>query len=71
MSREPRGERRADVRSAVQTAHLRSAWVENDAPPENFLPQFSAARQVTSDPETNLQIDNLFDHLQLNMRGFF
>lgn len=37
----PIGERRADVRSAIQTAHLRRAWVEGeDDSPDTFLPNF-------------------------------
>jgi hypothetical protein len=71
MCREPRGARRLDVLSALAVANLRAVWIENDAPPETFLPKFADARAATSDPETNALIDDLFSGLQLNMRGFF
>lgn len=40
MKKEPRGERRADVRSAVQTAYLRQVHVDGAENPETFLVRF-------------------------------
>ena len=71
LSREPRGDRRQDLRMALQTAHIRSAWVENDSPVESFLPNFQDARRAIFDPGTTDAIDTFFDRMQLSMEGFF
>lgn len=49
----PIGDRRADIRTAVQTRHLRAAWVDEDEPASTFLPQFDAE---PDEPETEAQV---------------
>lgn len=45
----PIGERRADLRLAIQTAHLRSCWVEaSEVDPQEFMPQFPIYEQDDS-----------------------
>lgn len=53
----PIGERRADIRSAVMTSHLRAAWVENDRDAEDFLPKFKVHDDSENwEPETEEQL---------------
>ncbi|MCA9063422.1 MAG: hypothetical protein KDA96_10195 [Planctomycetaceae bacterium] len=52
LSRRPRGERRLDALMAIQTAHLRAAWVESEQDPRDFLPQWSTnATEPTNEAE--------------------
>ena len=60
-----------DVITALQTAHIRSAFIENDASADTFLPRFKEARAATRDPETISLIDDFFGGMSLTMNGFF
>lgn len=51
----PIGDTRDDVRMAIMTSHLRSAWVESDVEPDQFLPQFPIYTQAEAEPETDAQ----------------
>ena len=56
LRREPRGDRRADVRSAVQTAYLRQPYFEGREDPETFLVRFRD-NTVIADPQTAALVD--------------
>lgn len=59
LRKEPRGDRRADVRSAVQTAYLRQPHIEGEEDPLIFLPNFSA-KVTIDDPEVDQLVDDFF-----------
>lgn len=51
----PIGERRADTRFAILTAHLRNAWVEGEENPLDFRPKFPIY-QNDEQPETQEEV---------------
>jgi hypothetical protein len=54
LQRRPRGERRADVLMALQTAHLLSAWVEGEHHPQQYLPPWKDV-QETCQPQNEAE----------------
>lgn len=57
LRKEPRGDRRADVRAAVQTAYLRQIHSGEQEDPTTFLPQFSETTTI-EDPEVEQLVDD-------------
>jgi len=46
MQARPRGDRRRDVLMALQTAHLRGVWVEDEQHPNTFLPPWQQVQRA-------------------------
>jgi hypothetical protein len=54
LQRRPRGDRRLDVLLALQTFHLRRAWLEHEQDPQDFMPQWPEVARAT-EPENEAE----------------
>ena len=63
LQKEPRGERRADARAALQTKHLRAPWVGQDEDPDAFRLRCRDAEPEITDPEVAALVDRFLQPL--------
>ena len=66
MRKEPRGDRRDDLRAANLGYRICAAISSEPGSPEDYLLRFNEVqRHVTNDPEVNQMIDDFFQPLPL------
>lgn len=64
LRKEPRGDRRADARTAHQTAAFREVFIEGSEDPNNFLLRFRDTTKI-ADPEIDQMVDEFLSPQQI------